>query len=388
MPTPIIPIPEPTTEGILYGDRVTSYRWEVLEHTNGVDQLVGLLDGVVDGSLTWVLNTQVKGGGKVDVLDLTVPEPGMLRVGDLQLQSSRIRPVLVIDGLPETPLGVFLISGASEKWETTGRVWSLELLDKCTVPQQDAFEESYAVPAGTNILQQVASILGSSNEYIAVDGSETAATKSGMVWDAGESKLKIINDLLDVAGYNALWMDGFGGFQTTKRVLPADRSVLYEVLGFPRELVSGERSIYLPEWTREGDSFDVPNKVIAIQAANGDAEALVGVWTNEDTLSPYSYWSRGRWVPHVLDSVECPEGTDTEIIAFLEARARATLVAMSAVQAQVKVKHLPIPIRVGDVVRFEHTVAGVDARHVVTRIQLDMNPLGLMGSELQEVISL
>ena len=389
MPTPIIPIKNVTTQDVLYGDRVTSYRWEVLEHSNGIDQLVGTLDGVSDGSLSWNQNASVKGSGKADVVDLAVAEAGMLRMADLELESVRLRPVQVIAGLPENPLGMYLVSNAVEEWEDTGRVWSLKLLDKCTVPEQDKVDQSYAVPAGARILQTVRSILASSGEYIAIDQSNTLATSGGMVWEAGTSKLKIINDLLDTAGYNALWMDGQGNFRATPRVLPADRSITYEFLGIPRELTDGEQSIYSPDWNRERDSFDVPNKVVAVEAAGGeDTAALIGQWTNEDPTSPYSYPRRGRWIVHTLDSVEVPDGTDASKIAFLRNRARATLVQMSAVQAQAKVEHLPIPVRVGDVLRFKHTRAGVDSLHVITRLSLDMNPLGLMKSTLQEVISL
>lgn len=385
----VIPVRDVTTQAVLYGDRITRYRWEVLEHANGIDQLVGTLDGVSDGSLIWTQNAAVKGGGKAQVVDLSVANPGMLRIADLKLESVRLRPVCVIEGLPENPLGIFLVSAAREDWEDTGRVYSLELLDKCTVPSQDVVDQSYAVAAGTLILAQVKTILASSNEFIAVDASNTLTTSSGMVWEAGTSKLKIINDLLDVAGYNSLWMDGMGNFQATPRVLPANRSILYEVLGIPRELVDGQQGIYRPQWELDRDSFDVPNKVIAIQAAGGeDVAALVGQWTNTDPSSPYSYIARGRWVPHVLDSVETPEGTDPETVAFLQNRARATLVQMSAVQATVKVEHLPIPVRVSDVLRFANTKAGVDGRHVITRIQLDTHPLGMMSSTPQEVISL
>lgn len=386
---PVIPIRDLSTQDVLYGDRITTYRWEVLEHSNGIDHLVGVLDGVADGSLRWTQNAAVKGGGKAQVIDLDQAQPGMLRISELSLESMRVRPVCVIEGLPENPLGVFLVSAAVEEWEDTGRVWSLELLDRCTVPYQDAVEEAYAVPAGTLVLPEVRSILASSDEFIAINESVTLATSSGMVWEAGTTKLKIINDLLDVAGYNALWMDGYGNFQATPRVLPADRSITYEVLGVVRELRDGALSIYRPSWTRDRDSFEVPNKVIAVQAAGGeDEEALVGVWTNEDASSPYSYQARGRWITHVLDSVDCPEGTESEILAFLNKRAQTTLVQMSAVQAQVKVEHLPIPIRVSDVLQFAHTKAGVDGRHVVTSISLDTSSLGMMKSTLQEVISL
>lgn len=389
MADPIIPIKVLSTQDVLYGDRVTTYRWEVLEHSNGVDHLIGTLDGVSDGSLSWIQNGAVKGSGKIQVIDLVQAAAGMMDISDLALESVRLRPVCNIVGLPENPLGIFLVSAATEGWEDTGRVWSLELLDKCTVPSQDIVDQSYAVAAGTLILQEVRTILSSSGEYIAIDESNTLATSTGMVWEAGTSKLKIINDLLDAAGYNALWMDGYGNFQATPRVLPANRSITYELLGIPRELRDGEQSIYSPDWSLDRDSFQVPNKVIAIQAAGGEDEAaLVGEWTNTDPNSPYSYPARGRWIPHVLTDVETPEGTEAETIAFLEARARTTLVQMSAVQATVKVTHLPIPVRVSDVLRFANSQAGVDGRHVITKLELDTSPLGLMKSTLQEVISL
>lgn len=385
----IYPDVDLSTQDLLYGDRTTSYRWEVLEHSNAIDQLVGVLDGVSEGSLDWTQNTSVKGRGKVQVVDLSSASAGMMRIAELELESVRLRPVCIIEGLPETPLGVFLVSAATEQWEDTGRVWSLELLDRCTVPAQDLVAESYAVAAGALILQTVKTILASSNEFISIDQSDTKATSSGMAWESGTSKLKIINELLDVAGYNALWIDGYGNFQVTPRVLPAQRSLTYDTLGVPRELRDGDLSIYEPDWSRERDSFEVPNKVVAVQAAGGnDTAALIGSWTNTDADSPYSYASRGRWITYVLDSVECPAGTTAEITAFLQKRAQTTLVQMSAVQAQVKISHLPIPVRVGDVIRFSHKKAVVDSRHVITNLSLDTTPLGLMKSTLQEVISL
>lgn len=391
MPDPIFAVRNLSTQEVLYNDRVTTYRWEVLEHssTTGLDKLIGVLDGVSEGSLKWTNNAAVKGSGSATVIDLAEAAAGLTRIGALTLSSVRLRPVCVVAGLPENPLGTFLVSAAKENWDNTGRTWSLELLDRCTVPSEDLIEQNYAVPAGALIMQTVKAILASSGESVAIDESSTLATSTGMVWEVGTSKLKIINELLDVANYNALWMDGYGNFQLTARVLPANRSLTYEVLGITRELIDGALAIYKSAWDLERDSFAVPNKVIAVQAAGGeDGAALTSTWTNMDPLSPYSYPVRNRWITRTLDSVECPAGTTAEVVAFLQKRAQTSLIALSAVQATVKLEHLPIPVRVSDVLRFANTRAGIDSKYVITNLTLDTVPTGLMKSTLQEVISL
>ncbi|WP_146072848.1 hypothetical protein [Cryobacterium sp. Y62] len=379
-----------TTNEILYGSRTTSYRWEILTHSAGVDRLAGFLDGVVDGSasLSWGLYAAVKGSGNLRVADLDVAQAGFMTIGQVAIQSVRLRPVLVIEGLPEIPFGVFLVSAAPEDWSDTGRVLNMELLDRATALDQDSVDESYVVDATTPILSAVATVVASAGESINVDGSVTDTLHSAMVWPAGTTKLQIVNDLLGALNYNSLWVDGVGNFQATPYLVPAKRSLSYELLNVARELVDGEQSIYSQEWSRDKDLFDVPNKVIAVQSASGDVAALVGEYTNVDQDSPFSYPSRGRWITKVLDSVETPEGSDAVVIAFLEAKAQQSLIASSAVQAAVSVTHLPVPIRVSDVMRFANVSAGIDARHTITSIKLDANPLGLMTTSLQEVLSL
>lgn len=385
--TPAIPVLDLQTNEILYGDRITSYRWEVLAHEDGVDNLIGTLDGVSDGTLTWTQNVSVKGTGKATVVDLAKATNGMLKISDVELESVRLRPVCVIQGLPETPCGTFLVSAAEEDWDAEGRTYSLELLDRCTVPDQDLIEEAYSVAAGTIVLQAVRSILATAGEYIAIDETNTLAVSSGMVWDVGTSKLKIINDLLGVINYNSLTIDGYGNFQATPYILPANRDVNYELLGIPRELVDGEQSIYSTDWKRTKDSYSVPNKVVAVQAAGGsDTTALTGEWTNEDPTSPYSYQARGRWITSVLTDVDVPAGVD--VVTYLNQTAQKSLVASSAVQATVDIEHLPIPVRVGDILRFANTGAGIDGPHTITKLELDTVSTGLMKTILQEVISL
>jgi hypothetical protein len=395
LPSGILDIHDLTTDEVLYGDRVTSYRWEVLQHAAGVDTLAGYLDGVVEPSahLDWSLYEAVKGSGGLKVKDLAAAKSGLIRIGDVALTSARIRPVLLVEGLPEIPLGVYLFTAAPEEWSGAGRVYGLELLDRNTVLDQDLVEETYVVDAGTRILDAVVDVIVSAGETIVVDDN-TATLATAAVWPAGTSKLQIVNDLLATLNYSSLWVDGVGNYRATPYVVPASRGTDYELLNLKRELVDGEASIYSDTWLRDRDLFKVPNKVITVQAGTGDTEPRTGLATNTTTdvnapTYPFSYAARGnRWLTKFIDGLEVPDGTAGEIDDYLDAKARASLIASSSVQAAVDVKHLPIPIRVGDVLRFANTPAGVDARHVLTSCSLEAHPLGLMSSKLQEVIDL
>ncbi len=402
LPAGILPVRDLQTREVLYGARTTTFRYELLSHspTTGIDSLIGFLDGVQDdGSLKWSAAASVKKSGSLSVRDIVTAKPGLTCVKDIDLVATRIRPVEVIDGLPEMPLGVYVITAAPEQWDATGRTYALELHDKSTVLEQDAIEETFTATSTDPVLEIVRDVIESAGERITVDGSDVRTLPAPLVWPAGTFKLRIVNDLLDAIGYNALWMDGVGAFRATPYVRPALRSIRYSMLNdaegnrLQRELVDGPESIYTPQWKRDRDAFRVPNKVVAVQAASADAEPLSGVATNEDPASPFSFPSRGVWVTRVVSGVEVPDySAEVDPVAateaFLEARARQTLVAASAVQAAVSVQCLPIPVDLLDAVRFASTPAGVDARHTVQSVSIPLRFDGLMGLDLQEVVDL
>ena len=137
----------------------------------------------------------------------------------------------------------------------------------------------------------------------------------------------------------------------------------------------------------------MPNKVVTVAAGTGDGPPLSGSATNADATSPFSTVSRGRTIVRVVDGVDVPdfsaEGDPVAAeTAFLNARALQTLTAVSAVQASVSVKCLPIPVELLEVVRFASTPAGIDALHVVRSVGLPLSFDGLMQLDLQEVVSL
>lgn len=403
VPAGIIPVRDLTTTEILYGARTTTFRYEVLTHntSTGIDTLAGYLDGVEPGgSLTWSAGASIKKSGTITVLDLAAARPGMLRVADINIVTARIRPVLLIDGLPEIPLSTYIITAAPETWTDTGRQYALELHDKSGVLADDKVDQTYTVAAGTGILTALAALLATAGETIAVDASETRTAASAMVWPVGTAKLTIANDLLGALNYNSLWVDGAGSFKATPYVTPANRSIRYAVLNdetgaaLMRELVDGDSSIYLPAFKRDRDSFNVPNKVVTVQTGSGTTTPLTGLATNTSSSSPYSYAARGRWLVTTIDGVEVPDysadldGGVANTTAFLNAKAQRSLIAASAVQAAVNVSCLPIPLELLDAIRFESTPAGIDARHTVQTARIPLQFDGLMALDLQEVIDL
>lgn len=396
VPSGVVPIQVLSSSQVLYGSRVTSYRFELLTHstTTGLDTLTGYLDGVkLGGTLNWVAKAAVKRSGTIDILDLTTAAAGLMRARDVDLVTTRIRPVLTIQGLPEIPLSVYVVTAAPEEWTATGRTFKVEMHDKSTVLDQDLVPVTYTVPAGAVVLSAVQTVISSAGESISVDGN-TKTLANDMVWPVGTSKLKIVNDLLGVLNYNALWVDGVGAFRATPYLLPVKRPINYAILNdasgnpLPRQLVDGAQSIYSTDWALVQDSYGVPNQVVAVEQATGTAVPLTGTWSNTDPTSPYSYPSRGRWIVSVLPSVAVPAGSSGATTTFLQARAQRSLIASSAVQAAVTVKCLPIPVDLLDAIRFESTPAGVDGRYTVQSVALALSFDGLMDLTLQEVVSL
>lgn len=400
VPAGVLPPVDLSVANILYGSRDTTFRFEILTHdsSTGVDSLAGYLDGVQpSGGLEWVSGRAKS--GTMSVVDVPVAKPGLTRIADVNLLTARIRPVRVIEGLPETPLGVYVLNAQPEKWSGTGRTYELILTDKSTVLEQDAVAESFTAGTADPILEIVADVISSAGEAISLDGSDTRTLSVERTWEAGTSKLTIVNDLLtDSLGYFALRVNGQGSFRAEPYVEPSKRSVKYSGLNYAdgtplkRELRDGSQSIYLPEWTLDRVSYDIPNRVIAVASGTGDGPALSGTATNENPASPYSTVSRGRVIvpksgPLTVDVPDFSAEGDPEAatIAFLDAAALRSLIARSSRQASVEIEHLPVPCEILDAFEFANVPAGVDAVHTLRSTSIPFTFDGKQKSVLAEV---
>ena len=374
----------PVANGIdaaLLGSRVTTYSFDLLD---GNDALIGTLDGVeTGGSITWDAYASVKSGGTIPVTDVRQ---------DVNWLQVRIRPkaVLALAGGGddptgrEIPLGIYLPAAPKQNWNENGRTWSVEMLDKLSILDQDTYTDSsgnavaYGATAGANILDLVRTLINDAGEATPAIGTGTAVLAADQVWDAGSSRLKIVNDLLTQSGYFSLYCDGAGQYRATPYVEPANRVPVY-MTSNPFE--KGPNSLMASDWTLDEDIYGIPNRYVAIGQGDGTTEALVATATNTNPLSPFSYANRGRWITQVETGVEAVD------VAALLAHAKRRLSSLTSVNQAIDVRHMLLPdVTINSVVRFVHAEAEVDTLFTVLKTTVNLDPLALAASSLQEVL--
>lgn len=358
-----IPVRVFTEQEILTGNRTTRYYLNILDSN---DSVIDRLDGVVDGSVDWVANALVKGGGKLNVKDVNQT---------IDWLNVRLQPVMAIQGLAEHPLGVFLAAEAPEEW-IARRSWAVKLLDKTTILDQDIITETYSLAAGTVVTTAIVDILVAMGITSHSITTSAATLPAPLTWSPGTSKLRIINDLLSIINYFSMYSNEVGQMIGEPYVLPALRPIVYEFL-------DDSRSIYSPEFTRDNDIWNIPNRVVITGQGDGTTAALISSLDNTDPDSPYSIANRGRVIGYSEEGVEAADQ------ATLDAYARRKLVDLTTSTASVVITHAPLPgLNVNNTVRFRHTLAGIDARHTVSKTEITLKGNALALTTLREVVDL
>ena len=173
--------------------RVESWRFDLLSRTeaplSGPAGLAGVQPG---GSVSWNATATFPARGEIEVADLG-------QVADwLDL---RIRVWQQVVGAEPWPLGTFCVTGFPERVTSTGRSWRLTLTDKLIRLDQDGIAETLALPAGTVVTSAVRAQIAAAGEASVAVTDSTKTLSTGKVWEAGTSRLRIINDLLGGINY-------------------------------------------------------------------------------------------------------------------------------------------------------------------------------------------
>ncbi|WP_308491012.1 hypothetical protein [Microbacterium terrisoli] len=322
-----------------------------------------MLDGVTGGSAEIVAQDVLGGSGS---LNLDARQ-------DIDWMSNRVR-VIYNRGDVSWPVGTYLLTSPKESHSKFVLGYEVGLLTKMSVPSEDTVDARFSLDAVTAIIPAAVALLQSTGEdRIAVTSSD-AVLSSALTWEAGTSKLQIINDLLQAAGYWALWCDGSGQFRVEPYTDPASRPVAFD-------FQHGAQSLHMPDWSREQNNTSVPNKVTLKTVGDGDAEGLVGVATNEDPESPYSFQARGdRWISATEEGVEA--ATQAIIDALAAKKLRDAMTPVS----RLEVTHAMLDLNPNDLVGFTPE-DGVRRFATIQRMSMDFTFDTDISAEWREVLS-
>ena len=349
--------------------RVEDYEVRVL---SAEERDLGVLDGVTGGSITVSTDARIKRAGKLSVVSDKPPEWWGTKL---------LHVFVTVNGL-RWPLGLFIPTSPQEEYTGEAVEYEIELHDKLLIPDQDAVVSAYSIPAGTELIPHVVKMLKDMGQTrLAIEPFVSRPDETGHVWttgknsrpltwDAGESKLTIINDILDYCGYFSLTCDPNGVYVAEHYRVPAEREVSWE-------FTEGRNAIHAKRWTFEQDLANIPNRIVyttqEAQTEDGkELPSLTSLWENRDPGSPYSYQSRGRWISEVKTDVEAADQ------ATLDAKVKRRAANAQNPMAKVVISSAILPVALNDIARFR---SGAKDMHMSIR-KFDME---LRAGELMEV---
>ena len=236
-------------------------------------------------------------------------------------------------------LGAYYTEVSDDNIDETPPTWDVAAHDILSI-LDDAVGDSYAVPAGTVVIQRVEDILISRGvtQYVIDRSAASTVLTSGKTYtlDDNVTWLNVVNDLLSMIGYQGIWSDWNGYLRVHRYVTPFDRSPEW-IHGR-----DGATTIVGQAIKRSRDYYDSPNRWVFYRQNNTDDAAPVdgnGRYEFSNlSVGPTSVNARGGRVITKLTGVEAPDQTT------LVATAQTTIDADMAIPTKFSTTFAPFPL--------------------------------------------
>lgn len=334
----------------LLGPRLERYGVDVLDRD---ENMLGTVLNRISGSVEQNADAKIRGGMSIAMRD-----------NDIDWSSSRFRPWVTANGITWS-LGIYLPTTPVFKKTSAGAQVSASCLDKLVILDEFAFPAPVSVPPGTVVTTKIRSLLETDLGESSIRMTDSAHTTSVlMVWPAGTTALRVINDLLESINYSSIWCDRDGRYRVEPYVLPADRDV-------QASFEKGEASIHSPVWSLTTNNT-VPNRVVLATSGTDTQAGLVATSENHDVTDPYSYPARGRWVTRTYENVEA---SDQTVLDSLADRYLGSLHPVSYLE----ISHAIVPLEVNDVVRFKTDL--IDRKASVNEYRINLQTGALVSGK-------
>ena len=268
------------------------------------------------------------------------------------------------------PLITALVQAPKDQYRPGGVDVDLVLADKLSVLDGDTFGKSKGFDKGVNIVATVKSVIASTGlpARDVVIGESAKTLRNSMAWDPGTTKLRIVNDLLEAAGYWPVWCDGFGRFRSSDYTEPAERPVVWDFADDP------DKGLFLPDWTNERNTAR-PNRYVCISRADGDKPPLVSIKSSQAGFDEIGFW-------RATTDVDV-EAADQDALDKICAR---RLSAARSKGESITFTHAWVPeLTLNSVITFSHSRLGRTMRGGVSRMDWTLRAGGLIETTAQKV---
>lgn len=213
--------------------------------------------------------------------------------------TDEIRPELIINGTPHR-LGLYLPVSVQEN-DDISKTLAITADDRCWVVRDCKTEDRVFLPAGTNYVAAVISLLAATGITLisATDTTEVLA-EDREDWEIGTSYLQIINDLLDEISYAPLWFDQDGVAVIEPIATPTAINIDHYLNA------EDPRCLILPGIQTQTDLLSKANVFLCV-CSNADKSApMRAVAENTNPQSPLSIARRGRRITKLIQVNNIP----------------------------------------------------------------------------------
>lgn len=223
--------------------------------------------------------------------------------------TDEIQAKLIINGSPSS-CGVFLPSVVSEHEDGENKYLHIDALDRGWIAQDSRTESRVFIPAGTNYVEAIVSVLGRAGIAQIVSTPTSFVTSEDRDdWNVGTPILEIVNELLSEISYKPLWFNGDGAAMLEPVSSPTAQNIDHMLDDTKIE------SLLTPKISKQTDLYKKPNVFICI-CSNADKDSgMVAIAENTNPQSPLSISRRGRKITQTVQVQNIPSQAALQLYA-------------------------------------------------------------------------
>ena len=336
----------------------TSYRYVRVSRETGYE--TGLLSMLKGGSITRNNDVRIREQAECDVVGAFDLGPDLVRIYMNAEWADGTRESVVLGTfLPIAPSRDVRAGYSTSTVKMYGRLQEL-LDDKFSVPVT-LEKGANAVEAAKAVCEQSGlEVIAEDSDYTITDPRSYGIGAETNNSEVGNTKLDMVNDLLDLAGFRGAFTDPMGRIvlQTYREPMSIEPTW---------DFAEGINAKFEAEMTDERDITSAANHVVVRYAT--EEEVVVGEAWDTDPDSDLSTVSRGRVITNDYSYTSLPEGkTASDRQAYADRRAQTLLSTAQSTIRRITMTHAYAPVSVNETVRIDYPSGGVSGVYEV-RVQ-------------------